>query len=433
MFDMLSSMPEIDRRAPAPGALYDQISKDRHQLRAELLDSAAVTGKTDRERLRRILSADRACLHRQEGARNTAEMVAAFFQISKWKAQRWVDAAHAIEKLPHLSGALEAGSLSLDKTVELTRFATPETERKLVRWARRVTVGRIRQRADEALRASKDEVESAHNERRFEWWFNDQAMFFEGMVPAEQGAALVEAIDRLAHELSPDPDAAHSLLDQDEVPCMGQRRADALVMLVTSSDGKETAKPTVVVHISAEALSRGDGNGVTGSGEVLAPEIVEMLCCDSHIQAVVEDPDGRPLAAGSEKRFPSRDLRRAVLRRDGHACTFPGCGMKRFVDIHHIVPFPKGPTEYDNLVTVCRVHHGLVHKMGWTVALEEGLVSWFRPRGIRYEPGPAPPDPSLDPEQRRILMAEAAGRYGLDIWIAAAAGRRPFSGKRAAA
>jgi hypothetical protein len=52
--------------------------------------------------------------------------------ISNWKARRWVGAAYALEHLPRLSASPESGALSLDKVVELTRFATPATEKDLI-------------------------------------------------------------------------------------------------------------------------------------------------------------------------------------------------------------------------------------------------------------------------------------------------------------
>lgn len=406
-------MPNVDIRS-----LHEAVQEDRQAIRAELLGCLLEAGKIERERLRRILSADRAQLHRSEGARNTAEFIAALFHISKWKAQRWIEAARALESLPHIAAALEAGSLSLDKTVELTRFATPETEKKLLSWARRVTVGCIRRRGDEAIRASREDIQNAHQNRELTWWWNDQSLFFEGSLPAERGAALVEAVDRLAHELPEDPGSTPALFEGDEPSSMGQRRADALFLLATSDSEGESSVPSVVVHVPARALSDGDGNGVTESGHVLDPELVRMLSCDSKIQALLEDPAGRPLGMGHETRIPSKSLRRLVLDRDGHTCTFPGCGMKRFLHLHHIVHWPKGPTDYDNLVTVCKVHHDLVHKLGWTVSLDEGLAIWHRPLGRRYEPGPAPPEPPAETRRRQFRPGEAAGYPGLNGWIA---------------
>lgn len=401
--------------------LDQTIRRDRDEVRSGLLGTLPAGGKVDRDRLRRILEADRIELYRSEGARNTAEFVSALCHISKWKARRWIEAAYALEHLPRIAAALEAGSLSLDKTVELTRFATPATEKKLVSWARKVTVGCIRQRGDEALAGPKEDVEAAHHNRELTWWWSDHGLYFEGFMPGEQGAAFVEKVDRLAHELPEDPDALPALFEGQEAPSMDQRRLDALVLLTTSSENGSSATPTVVVHVAAEVLAGHDGNGVAENGHVLDGELVRMLACDSRIQAALDDPEGHPVGVGDEQRTPPRWLRRMVLKRDGHTCTFPGCGMKRFLHLHHIVPWPKGPTDYWNLVTVCQVHHSLVHKLGWRVALEDGQVVWHRPLGRRYEPGPAPPDPPSEPERRTALMGEAAAYSGLERLVRALA------------
>ena len=249
--------------------LRETIRRDREGVRAGLLGTLPSGGKVDRDRLRWILEADRVELYRTEGARNTAEYVSAVFHISKWKAHRWLDAARALDHLPRVSAALEAGSLSLDKTVELTRFATPATEKKLVAWARKVTVGCIRQRGDEAIRASREEVENAHHNRELKWWWHDHGLYFEGFMPGEQGAAFLEKVDRLAQELPEDPDSLPALFEGQEAPSMDQRRLDALVLLTTSTENGSSATPTVVVHVPVEVLSGGDGNGVVENGGVL--------------------------------------------------------------------------------------------------------------------------------------------------------------------
>src|SRR5918911_5332339 len=59
-----------------------------------------------------------------DGARNVAHWLAMRCQIAEWKAHRWVTAAYALQALPALRRALREGRLSLDKVVELCRFAT---------------------------------------------------------------------------------------------------------------------------------------------------------------------------------------------------------------------------------------------------------------------------------------------------------------------
>lgn len=68
--------------------------------------------------------------------------------VSEWKARRWMAAAHALEDLPLVSEAFSSGELSVDKVVELTRFAAPETEGDLIRWGKQVSCGAIRHRGD---------------------------------------------------------------------------------------------------------------------------------------------------------------------------------------------------------------------------------------------------------------------------------------------
>ena len=128
--------------------LKDQIAEDRMAIRDGLTASAATVGAAERARLRWILKADRAELWRTEGVRNCAQFLSAVFHISNWKARRWIEAAHGLEHLPLTSAALESGALSLDKVVELARFATPADESRWVKWARKTTAGGVRQRAD---------------------------------------------------------------------------------------------------------------------------------------------------------------------------------------------------------------------------------------------------------------------------------------------
>jgi 5-methylcytosine-specific restriction endonuclease McrA len=53
--------------------------------------------------------------------------------------------------------------------------------------------------------------------------------------------------------------------------------------------------------------------------------------------------------------------RAAVRRRDGNACT--ACGATEGLSVHHIVPARQGGSdELDNLVTLCRLHHGLAER-----------------------------------------------------------------------
>ena len=100
-----------------------------------------------------------------DGARDLPHWLSMRYGISYWRARRVVVAAHALESLPQLAAALRSGQLSLDKTLELARFATPQTESRLIEWALDVSPSAVRRRADRAQRPEPSEVSAAEEER----------------------------------------------------------------------------------------------------------------------------------------------------------------------------------------------------------------------------------------------------------------------------
>src|SRR5438132_7775678 len=137
-----------------------------------------------------IAEADGLEVWRGSGARDMAHWVAMRYGISEWKARRWVEASQRLRNLPRIFAALAAGAMGIDKVVELTRFATPETEYRLLRWAQGVSSAAIRRRADIETRRSLADAEDVERSRRVAWWYFDEGRRFglEAELPASQGA-----------------------------------------------------------------------------------------------------------------------------------------------------------------------------------------------------------------------------------------------------
>jgi hypothetical protein len=96
-------------------------------------------------------------------------------------------------------------------------------------------------------------------------------------------------------------------------------------------------------------------------------ETVQRIACDATVVVAVDDTLGHTMYEGRAKRFPTGAQRREVIRRD-RQCRFPGCPNSTFVAVHHVVPWkPGGGTDLDNLVLLCKHHHGLVHRHGWSM------------------------------------------------------------------
>jgi hypothetical protein len=319
-----------------------------------------------------------------DGARDMAHWVSMQLGVSHWKASRWLAAGRAIDELPATARAFEAGDLSIDKVVELTRLATPSREAGLVDWAEGVSSGAIRRRADLENRIERCAVEDAEESRSVSWWYFDEGrrLALEAELPPSSGATVVQALDRLARELPQMPDA-------DPMSSREQRRADALVLLCGGrSEAIDGDEPTVVIHAQAPR-DGGLGNGQVESGGVVPAASLEGLLCNARVQVVHEDPAGDVVAIGRRTRVPSAWLARQVRYRD-QECRFPGCGARRFTEAHHVVWWSKGgATELANLLLICSFHHKLVHEYGWVVKrAPDGDPRWFRPDGTRYRAGP---------------------------------------------
>jgi hypothetical protein len=109
-------------------------------------------------------------------------------------------------------------------------------------------------------------------------------------------------------------------------------------------------------------------------------------------------PDGDVLDLGRRRR-PNAALRRAARERDKCRCRFPGCESRR-VDLHHIQHWASGGrTKLDNLISLCRYHHMLVHDRGYLItARPGGTFAFARPDGTPLPPCPGlpPPDGTID-------------------------------------
>jgi hypothetical protein len=317
------------------------------------------------------------------------------YDISEWKARRWIAAAHALEGLPGLSAALEGGELGIDKVVELCRFATPETEAKLLAWAQRVSCAAVRHRADREVATPIEEVRDAISSRSLIGWYYDEGRRYgiRGDLPAADGAIVEQTLRRWLERIPVLPGEEGAVFDE-------ARRADALMAVCSEAAAADPDpdRATVVLHTQVGA----DGHlrlAEIQDGPAIHPETARRLLCTARTQEVVEDAAGDVVNVGRMSREPSAWMVRQVRYRD-RECRFPGCGARRFTEAHHIAWWRHGGrTELSNLVLICSFHHRLVHELGWRIRREaDGDVEWFRPDGTRYRAGPTlgvdahPPD-----------------------------------------
>jgi Domain of unknown function (DUF222) len=255
-------------------------------------------------------------------------------------AREKVRIAHALPRLPLIRECFRSGELSYSKVRAITRVAGSENEAELVQMARTNTAAHVARnvaamRQAERLSESKAAFD-AYRHRTFTCHTDeDGTLVFEGRLPADQDALLIQALDR----------AMEWFGRGFEETLQPVRRADALAILAErflsappeADAGLNTAdRFQITVHASAEALLEhgivdADDPPQLEAGVVLAAETLRRIACDSAIVRILESGDSEPLDIGRKTRVIPPSLRRAVKRRD-RGCRFPNCTNTRFVD-----------------------------------------------------------------------------------------------------
>ena len=136
-------------------------------------------------------------------------------------------------------------------------------------------------------------------------------------------------------------------------------------------------------------LTDDEGEASYEDGTPLLAETARRLVCDARLQVSIEDGEHSILGVGRTTRTIPPWLARILRKRD-QGCRYPGCGHTRWVHFHHLIHWAHGgPTDLDNLISLCPFHHRLVHEDGWRISGDPNdEVTWIRPGGSPFVPGP---------------------------------------------
>ena len=151
------------------------------------------------------------------------------------------------------------------------------------------------------------------------------------------------------------------------------------------------------MHIDHRELNHINGTAALEDGPSVIAETARRLACDGKVQQSVDDEQGRPLKLGRTKRTVPPWLGRQIRQRDNNGCRFADCGRTRGLQVHHIHHWAHGgPTDDDNLLTLCWHHHRLVHEGGWRIRTDaEHNLKFIRPDGTPLSNRPTPLDPRI--------------------------------------
>jgi len=319
-------------------------------------------------------------------------------------AHRLVRIAKRVEAAPEVLGeAVACGAVNLDQADTVTRALAripaevgvvirEQAAAKLVELCAELDADLLNQVGQRILslvapqvadeldrRAAEREAARAERERYFTMTPDGVGVRLSGRLTPEGAAVVRAAIDPLCTPTSLDERSAE------------QRRADALVdvcrLALATTDPPDNGgdRPQVVVGIDFDAVTKQLGIGTLDNGDRITPEAARRMACDASIVPLVLNGRGQPLDVGRSRRTVPGPMRRAVVARD-RGCSFPACDRDaRWADAHHVIPWSYGgPTALDNLLLVCRYHHGELHEPNsWTVFIDtDGLPTYIPPTHV---------------------------------------------------
>lgn len=379
------------------------IGSARRALDALQADVAAAIAHESRPEL----GAD--SLAKQQGFRNTAQLIATTTGTSAGDAARLVKVGEAIAprqnllgepapaKYPAVQAAVTSGRLGgagaalIVEFLDRARIGTDKTlvadvEQQLVERAVGLSLDDVRRlvtRAEAVLDA--DRLEAREEERRaarsLSMFERDGMLHLNLITPVEEGAPIKAAIDgyvtaqfQARKDLTDtgiaDPDGADA--DQRTVTMM---RADALTLFCAHTLDCDSRMPvsgaTVIVRINAADLEAGTGYGtIDGIDQPLSVTAIRRMAAAGGVIPCVLDSTGEILDWGREKRLFTRQQKLALVDRDG------GCAMcalpPHMTEAHHINWWNRdtGPTDLTNGILLCSTCHHRIHDNAWDIRIE---------------------------------------------------------------
>lgn len=304
-----------------------------------------------------------------DGCRSLQEWTAGRLDVAPETAKALVSAARALADQPHLEERLEAGVGSFDRIVATATLAAAGAAPDRVEQSEGFDIPGVRRLTALHRRMTRSDQQHVFSDRflSMQPTLDRTAYRLWGQLPGSDGELVEQALQTRADQFPSLPDGSKGTL--------GQRQADALVSIsqdsLTSTSGNDgsSAGPILSVFTTAgrTANTNGEAGSTTGSGIQVGSQTIEEIFCTGSVEHFTFR-GGQPLAAGRTSRVIPPKLRRAVLYRDG-GCTADGCTSRYRLQAHHKIPWSQGgPTDPDNLVTLCWFHHHVViHQMGYNI------------------------------------------------------------------
>jgi HNH endonuclease/Domain of unknown function (DUF222) len=317
---------------------------------------------------------DRRQVATADGCRNLSEWTAATLDIGVDTAQSLIRTMRRTVDRPDLREALAAG-VSFDRIEAVSRI--PEN----VGFLEQCDIAGVRHSAGMRARISSEDDHRTVQDRFLvlqpsldeSWWK------LWGGLDGVSGAIVDKVLTEIEDQLPSLPDGTRG--------DPSWRKATALVELAISDN-----PPPAQISVFIDANQATPTNAQTGVELAIGPRIgreaLQAILCEAVTEITVTSQDGTPMSYGRRTRTIPPALRRAILHRDNNRCAADGCDSRNRLQTHHITPWSEGgPTDPDNLITLCWYHHHIIIH-------QQGFQPYHHPKHGRirfHKPGPRDP------------------------------------------
>jgi len=346
-------------------------------------------------------------------------------------AREHVRVARTLDDHQLIRAAFIDGTISYSKVRAITRVVVPENEDYLVQLALDGTASQVERVCAGMRRTDRDEGQDAKdavaNQNVSIAYNGDGTATITITAPVADAkkahAGLVKRADAIIADNKAEGETNADAIER--LAGLGRIYTEtACALLDGTIDAKEMPPTDMLMIVDDDVLRRtldgtlGENNGdCTFDHQRISPLVAKRLACDARLQLAVQDACGDALGIGRESKVVPRRIRRLLARRDKGMCRFPGCDATRRLHAHHVIHWlDGGPTELDNLVSLCHFHHHSVHEGGWNIkSVRPGEFRFIDPAGFDHRmpklslrSASAIPDPENGPAEPLSASGERA-------------------------
>ena len=306
----------------------------------------------------------------KDGGPDAATVTRNLTRSSARQAKQVANAATQLAEMPLMAAALARGEIGTEHVMAATDAAkqvSPEEADQLVDDAVAAPADLFLKRTRQWIgqHETGDEIEDRYQRQRSQrearWGVgNDRMLHLHAVLDPVSGRELVAALDHRVDALWRADGGRDGTPDDIRSP--RQRRADALVELVTTEtggNGQLHPKHMVIMHLDIAS-----GTAEFTDHEPVPASVLADLGPKAEIVGMIYDSNGQPLHLGRSVRLANRAQWTALIDRD-RGCQRCGAQPSR-CDAHHVHEYSAGGvTNIDNLELDCHGDHALIHQHGF--------------------------------------------------------------------